>query len=169
MEFQNDKSQIKLLLSSEGLTKLLAKRLARSKAIGRTFLLYGEVGTGKTFFSRAFIQEILSGYGLSEDIPSPTYTLVQTYETPKLDIWHVDLYRLISYQDTTELGLTDAFINNICLIEWPEKLDKNIPLNAVHIKLSYFSEFERGCILTCNDEKIFKNLGSIIKKLPNET
>ena len=168
MEFQNDQSQIKLLLSSEDLTKLLAKRLARSKTIGRTFLLYGEIGAGKTFFSRAFIQEILSDYGLTEDIPSPTYTLIQTYETPQVDIWHIDLYRLVSEQDITELGIADALNNNICLIEWPELLNENIPLNAVHIKLNYHSEFKRECTLACNNEKVLKNLKSIIKKLTNE-
>lgn len=169
MESQNNKPHIKLLLSSEGVTKLLAHQFARSKNIGRVFLLYGDVGAGKTFFARAFIQEILSSYGLSDDIPSPTYTLVQTYETPKLDIWHIDLYRLESNQDITELGITDAFDSDICLIEWPEKLNENVPLDAVHIELNYHSKFKRGCTLACNNKEVLKNLRSIIEMLPNET
>jgi tRNA threonylcarbamoyladenosine biosynthesis protein TsaE len=168
MESQNDKPHIKLLLSSEDNTKLLASQLARSKTIGRVFLLYGDIGAGKTFFARAFIQEILSRYGLPEDIPSPTYTLVQTYETPELDIWHVDLYRLVSNQDIIELGITDAFNSDICLVEWPEKLNENIPPDAVHIELNYHSEFKRECTLTCNDQEVLNTLRTVIEKLPNE-
>ena len=95
-------------------------------------------------------------------------TLIQTYETPKVDIWHADLYRLVSYEDIIELGLIDAFDSNICLVVWPEKLEKNIPLNAVKIELSHHLEGERICTLTCEDEKVMANLKLIIKKLEND-
>ena len=168
MEFKNTKSQIILTLSSERATALLAECIARSTGTNLTFLLYGQVGAGKTFFARKFIQEVLSSQGLFEDVPSPTYTLIQTYETPKVDIWHADLYRLVSYEDIIELGLIDAFDSNICLVEWPEKLEKNIPLNAVKIELSHHLEEERICTLTCEDEKVMANLKLIIKKLEND-
>ena len=168
MEFKNIKNQIILTLSSERTTALLAERIARSTETNLTFLLYGQVGAGKTFFARKFIQEVLSSQGLFEDVPSPTYTLIQTYETPKVDIWHADLYRLSSYEDIIELGLIDAFNSNTCLVEWPEKLDKSIPLNAIKIELSHHSERKRECTLICQDEKVMNKLKLIVKKLQNE-
>ena len=168
MEFKNTENQINLILSSERATTLLAESLARSTEANVTILLYGQVGAGKTFFARKFIQKILLHHGLYEDVPSPTYTLIQTYETPKVDIWHADLYRLASYEDIIELGLIDAFDSNICLVEWPEKLEKNIPLNAVKIELSHHLEGERICALTCEDEKVMAKLKLIIKKLEND-
>lgn len=168
MEFKNTKNQINLILSSERATTLLAESLARSTEANATILLYGQVGAGKTFFARKFIQKILLHHGLYEDVPSPTYTLIQTYETPKVDIWHADLYRLSSYEDIIELGLIDAFNSNICLVEWPEKLDKSIPLNAIKIELSHHSERKRECTLICQDEKVMNKLKLIVKKLQNE-
>ena len=67
-----------ILLSSEDKTSLLARQIADSSLAGTTILLYGEIGAGKTFFARKYIQKLLSKYGIIEDIPSPTYTLVQT-------------------------------------------------------------------------------------------
>lgn len=99
---------------------------------GDTVLLHGPIGAGKTHFARALIQSCLAE---PEDVPSPTFTLVQTYETPYVEIWHADLYRISDPDDVVELGLTDAFENQICLVEWPDRLGPLVPANALTIDI----------------------------------
>lgn len=84
------------------------------------FLLVGDLGAGKTAFTRGFIQSFA---GLNkEEVPSPTFTLVQTYDTEKGTIWHFDLYRLKDAEEVWELGFEDALSSGISLIEWPERI-----------------------------------------------
>ena len=90
---------------------------------GDTLLLQGPIGAGKTHLARALIQARQSAAGrAAEDVPSPSFTLVQTYEAGETEIWHADLFRLGNAAEADELGLTDAFDAAICLIEWPERL-----------------------------------------------
>lgn len=120
-----------LSLPDEQATRALAARLAPLLAAGDVILLHGPIGAGKTAFARAIIQSLLAQSGQHEDVPSPTFTLVQVYETPALDIWHADLYRLHSADEAFELGLTEAFTNALCLIEWPERLGADAPPDAL--------------------------------------
>lgn len=117
-------------LKSPEATSDLAKSLAHSLRPGDVILLSGPVGAGKTHFARAVI---LSCLEMPEDVPSPTYTLVQTYETRTHDIWHADLYRLTSVGEVIELGLVDAFESAICLVEWPDRLHDLTPDNALSL------------------------------------
>lgn len=100
---------------------------------GDTVLLSGTVGAGKTYFARALINSLLIQ---AEDIPSPTFTLVQTYDTTHGPLWHADLYRLSSDFEVEELGLADAMDDAICLIEWPDRLGAYTPDNALNVELS---------------------------------
>lgn len=93
-------------------------------------LLEGQIGAGKTHFARALISARLARVGRHEDIPSPSFTLVQTYEAD-VEIWHADLYRLSHPDEAIELGLDDAFETAICLIEWPERLAEYRPEGAL--------------------------------------
>lgn len=96
-------------------------------------LLEGSLGTGKTHFARALIQSILV---TPEDVPSPTFTLIQEYDTRRGPVWHADLYRVSAPSGLDELGLIDAFDNAICLVEWPDRLGPMAPDDALTISLT---------------------------------
>lgn len=125
--------QHKTLLSSPDRTAELARGLGSVLGAGDTILLSGDVGAGKTHFARALIQSLLSA---PEDVPSPTFTLVQVYDAASgCEIWHADLYRLSDPSETEELGLVDAMDTAICLIEWPDRLAALRPEDALDITL----------------------------------
>lgn len=120
------------LLRSAEHTAGFARAVGRHLKAGDVLLLEGSIGAGKTHFARALIQSRLA---TPEDVPSPTFTLVQVYETAECDIWHADLYRLTDPAELVELGLTDAFEDAICLVEWPDRLSDLAPEDALHLKL----------------------------------
>lgn len=128
--------------SSADQTSDLAALLAPVLSAGDVILLHGDVGAGKTHFARALIQSVL---GLAEDVPSPTFTLVQTYPAGDFDVWHTDLYRLTSVQEIEELGLVEAFETDVCLVEWPDRLGPLTPEHALTLTL------ETG---TCDDMRV---------------
>ncbi len=124
----------RLFLSSPDATARLAQELASRLSPGDVILLDGPIGSGKTHFARALIQARLAADGAPpEDVPSPTFTLVQSYETPSCEIWHADLYRLTHPDEVDELGLTQAFDEAICLVEWPDRLGELTPEGALFI------------------------------------
>lgn len=116
-------------LEDEAATAAIAGQIAARLGPGDTLLLEGPIGAGKTTFARALIRARLGRP--REDVPSPTFTLVQTYEADGVEIWHCDLYRLTDSQDILELGLEDAFATAICLIEWPDRLGPDLPADAL--------------------------------------
>ncbi len=121
-------------LPSPAATDRAGRWLAPRVGPGDTILLEGPIGAGKTAFARALIQARLAGEGRHEDVPSPTWTLVQTYEAGGTAIWHADLYRLERAADTAELGLADAFEDALCLVEWPDRLGTHLPAHALTLR-----------------------------------
>jgi tRNA threonylcarbamoyladenosine biosynthesis protein TsaE len=128
---------VKLVLQAPEATSDLARRLAGYLVAGDTILLAGSLGAGKTYFARSLIQAMLAEDGRYEEVPSPTFSLVQTYDTRRGEVWHADLYRLGSEDQLDELGLGDALGREICLVEWPEKLTAFLPPDALHLRLLY--------------------------------
>ena len=124
--------QATFTFASQDDTARFAEALGAQLRPGDTILLEGDIGAGKTFLARALIQSLQDQ---AEDVPSPTFTLVQTYETSVGEIWHSDLYRIHSSDEIEELGLIDAFDTSICLIEWPDRLGDLTPTNALKIAL----------------------------------
>ena len=117
-----------MTFTSPEATARFATALAPGLRAGDVLLLEGQIGSGKTHFARALIQARLAADGAPpEDVPSPTFTLVQTYDTGRIEIWHADLYRLTHPDEVEELGLLDAFAEAICLVEWPDRLGDLAP------------------------------------------
>ena len=126
-------------------TTALATRLKESLQNGDVILLTGEIGAGKSHFARSLIQAAMDNI---EEVPSPTFTLVQTYDTLAGSIWHADLYRLSDQSEVFELGLIDAFGNDIVLIEWPDRLGYLEPQDALTIELIILENDKREVIFS---------------------
>jgi tRNA threonylcarbamoyladenosine biosynthesis protein TsaE len=122
-------------LPDEAATAALASRLAALVVPGDIIALKGDLGAGKTSFARAFIRA--RGGDAHEEVPSPTFTLVQIYQTDAMAIWHFDLYRLEAAEEAWELGIEEAFASGVSLIEWPERLASLLPPRRLEITLDF--------------------------------
>ena len=127
----------RLILPNEAATQMLAARLAARARAGDVLLLSGPLGAGKTSFARAFIRAF-AGQPMLE-IPSPTFTLLQSYDTPAGVISHYDLWRLAGPRGLDELGWDEA-LAGIVLVEWPDRLGPLTPHDALHIGISLAGE-----------------------------
>lgn len=119
------------MLDDPEATRRFAARMAGCLAPGDTLLLEGDIGAGKTHFARSLIQSIQPE---PEDVPSPTFTLIQTYDTTRGEVMHADLHRLSGADEIGELGLFDAFGARICLVEWPDRLGTAAPETALTLR-----------------------------------
>lgn len=124
---------VEILLDDEEAARRFGARLGLCLHPGDTVLLQGPVGAGKSHIARAAIR---ARAGAEIDVPSPTFTLVQTYDTPKGEIWHADLYRLTHPSEVEELGLAEAMGRDVVLIEWPERLGRDRPSDAITLTLT---------------------------------
>jgi tRNA threonylcarbamoyladenosine biosynthesis protein TsaE len=141
-----DSGRLIVTLADLDATAELAAALARLLRSGDVVALEGDLGAGKTAFARALIHALTER---DEEVPSPTFTLVQTYEAPGFDIWHFDLYRLEKPEDAFELGIEDAMADGVCLIEWPDRLGPWLPRDRLTVAFSYGTgESERVAMLT---------------------
>ena len=133
-----------LMLRSPAETEALGARIAAGLRLGTAVALEGDLGAGKTVLARA----ILWALGVDEDVPSPTFTLVQSYETPALPLRHYDLYRVENADEMRELGLEEALDEGAALIEWPERAAAYIPEDALHVRLEIVGENSRRAHLS---------------------
>ena len=131
-------------------TEMLAfgARLGRVLRAGDTVALTGGLGAGKTTLVRGLVQAVLP----QEIVPSPTYTLVQTYDFENFILWHCDLYRLEHHDEAYELGLMDAMGEDVCLIEWPDRLGPLLPVDILKVDISFEGD-GRVVTLTGWDER----------------
>lgn len=111
-------------------TARLGARIAAGLTLGDAVALWGDLGAGKTTLARA----ILRALGVTEEVPSPTFTLVQSYDT-RPPVAHFDLYRLKHAREMRELGFEDAMDNGAVLVEWPERAPEALPPEALHVRL----------------------------------
>jgi tRNA threonylcarbamoyladenosine biosynthesis protein TsaE len=131
---------VSIELKDEAATVALGGRIARALKPGDAVLLSGELGAGKTALARA----ILRALGVTEHVPSPTFTLVQPYETQALALHHFDLYRIEEPKDLDELGMEDALLEGAILVEWPERAGARLPEDALHVALRVTGETSRA-------------------------
>jgi tRNA threonylcarbamoyl adenosine modification protein YjeE len=111
-------------------TARLGAAIAGGLGAGDAVALWGDLGAGKTTLARA----ILAALGVTEDVPSPTFTLVQSYDTEP-PVSHYDLYRLKSARELEELGFDDTLLDGAVLVEWPERAPEALPPEALHVRL----------------------------------
>ncbi|MEL6567293.1 MAG: tRNA (adenosine(37)-N6)-threonylcarbamoyltransferase complex ATPase subunit type 1 TsaE [Pseudomonadota bacterium] len=123
-------------------TQTLAERLAPHLKAGHVIALKGDLGAGKTTFSRALVSALL---GAPTEVPSPTFTLVQTYEGPNFPIYHFDLYRLEDPAELDELGWDDT-LDGLSLIEWPGKAGARLPVWRMTISIEIVGEGRRAVL-----------------------
>ena len=121
--------------SSQNILEMASKISCKPNA-GDVILLQGPIGSGKTFFARKFIIESLRAHQLRDEVPSPSFSLIQVYDTIEPKIYHVDLYRLSLRSEVEELGLDALYGDSITLIEWPDRLENRLPLRYVQIGFS---------------------------------
>lgn len=136
--------QFTVTSNSPQATQNLADAIAPLLTIGDVLLLHGDVGAGKTDLARKIIQNRMTKYDLLEDVPSPSFTLVQTYDLGETQFVHIDLYRLSNPDEIYELGIEHAFEEAICLIEWPNRLGEIAPKSALNIEISILGETKRA-------------------------
>ena len=123
-------------LDSLAATERLAHALGNLLRRGDVIALHGSLGAGKTAFARALVQGLQAKRGEVEDVPSPTFSLVQEYPFDTFTIWHFDCYRLGAPEEAYELGIEEAFADGVALIEWPERLGDLLPACRLDIFLS---------------------------------
>lgn len=143
----NEDSQglgLTIVLSDLAATTALGERIAAALVRGAAVALEGDLGAGKTTLARA----ILRALGVRETVPSPTFTLVQTYETDRFPVRHYDFYRIENEREIEELDLDDALAEGAALIEWPERAGALLPENALRVALAVVSGDERRATLS---------------------
>jgi tRNA threonylcarbamoyladenosine biosynthesis protein TsaE len=113
-------------------TEALGAAVGRALRAGEAICLWGPLGAGKTTLARGLIRALTTP---DQETPSPTFTLVQTYDGPEFAIAHLDLYRLSGPEETQELGLEEALDEGAAVIEWPERLEGRLPPHRLDIRL----------------------------------
>lgn len=120
-------------------TFLLGEKLGMGAKAGRLYCLNGDLGVGKTVFTQGFAK----GLGITEPVNSPTFTIVQEYETGRLPFYHFDVYRIADPEEMYELGYEDYFFGNgVCLVEWAGLIEELLPLHRTIITIE--KDLEQG-------------------------
>jgi tRNA threonylcarbamoyl adenosine modification protein YjeE len=122
-------------------TEALAQKIAPLLQTGDFLALRGDLGAGKTSFARALLRAL----GAAGDMPSPTFTLLQTYETARFPVAHFDLYRLKSPGELDELGWDDALTDGVTLVEWPERAGNRLPEQGLFLYFDADRDGRRQC------------------------
>ncbi|MFU8844693.1 MAG: tRNA (adenosine(37)-N6)-threonylcarbamoyltransferase complex ATPase subunit type 1 TsaE [Bacteroidales bacterium] len=121
-------------IESKGIESLpaVAKKLIKSCKDSRIFAFYGDLGAGKTTLIKAICQQL----GVTDTVNSPTFSLINVYQSPLGEIFHFDLYRIKSVEELFDIGYEDYFFSgNLCFIEWPDKIEDYLPPGTVKIKI----------------------------------
>lgn len=121
-----------MILKDEAATARLGAAIADKLKAGEAICLSGPLGAGKSTLARALVRALTTP---DEEVPSPTFTLVQFYEGPRLNVAHFDLYRLTGPDEAYEIGLDEALDDGAAVIEWPERLEGDLPPDRLDIEI----------------------------------
>ncbi len=124
-------------LPDEAATAALGGRLAAALRPGEAICLHGRLGAGKSTLARGLVRALTTP---DEDVPSPTFTLVQFYEGPAFPVAHFDLYRLVRPEEAYEIGLDEALEDGAVLIEWPQRLEGRLPPDRLDVEIAVVGE-----------------------------
>ncbi len=117
---------------SEEMTFDIGKKLGKSAKAGDIVCLEGDLGVGKTVFTKGFAE----GLGIDENVDSPTFTIVQEYVCGRIPLYHFDVYRIADVSEMDEIGYEDYFFGDgVCLIEWASRIYELIPESALKIRI----------------------------------
>lgn len=117
----------------------IGRKLGQTAKPGEIYTLNGDLGVGKTVFT----QGMAAGLGITEHVNSPTFTIVQVYESGRLPFYHFDVYRICDVAEMDEIGYEDYFFGNgLCIIEWAERIQELIPAEAKQITIE--KDLEKG-------------------------
>lgn len=128
-----------MILEDEAATRAAGAALARVARAGDVVTLMGPLGVGKTALARGFLQ----GLGHRGEVPSPSFAIVQPYDTVEPPVWHVDLYRIEEPDELLELGL-DSSADGVLLVEWPERAGNGAWPNALRLRLEFGQDGTRS-------------------------
>jgi tRNA threonylcarbamoyladenosine biosynthesis protein TsaE len=137
-----------VFLADEAATQGLGRALAAALRPGDAVCLTGPLGAGKSTLARALIRALTSP---DEEVPSPTFTLVQFYETAAFPLAHFDLYRLSDPDEAYEIGLDEALDDGVALIEWPQRLEGRLPATRLDIDIALDGDARRAVIVPHGD------------------
>jgi tRNA threonylcarbamoyladenosine biosynthesis protein TsaE len=128
-------------LADEAATERLGAAIAAALQPGEAICLSGPLGAGKSTLARALVRALTTP---DEDVPSPTFTLVQFYAGPRLKVAHFDLYRLSNPDEAYEIGLDEALDDGAAVIEWPERLAGRLPADRLDVGIAFEEVGDRG-------------------------
>ncbi len=137
---------VELITSSEAQTCRLANDLSNYASVGDFLGLSGDLGAGKSIFARGFLRALAGNTDL--EVPSPTFTLVQAYEGLRINATHFDLYRILDSAEVDELGVEDALIEGLVVVEWPDRIDENLFVDRLMIAIDDLSPAQRKITLS---------------------
>ncbi len=140
--------EIKVVSDSENTTKLIAKKYAQSIKSPCVISLVGDLGAGKTTFAKGFAE----GFGVTDVVTSPTYTIMNEYMGEKMPLYHFDMYRLNGMEEAVGAGFEEYFdlkaLKGVCLVEWASNVEGLLPALHVEISLKKLEETKREISIT---------------------
>ena len=145
-----------IFLADEVATTALGAALAGQIRAGEAICLNGPLGAGKSTLARALVRALTRP---DEEVPSPTFTLIQTYDGPDFPLAHFDLYRLSDPDEAYEIGLDEALEDGVAIIEWPERLEGPLPADRLDIDITLEGDARRARLTPCGSWKE-RGLGS---------
>ena len=141
----------------------VGRKLGQTAKPGEIYMLNGDLGVGKTVFT----QGVAAGLGITEHINSPTFTIVQVYESGRLPFYHFDVYRIGDVEEMDEIGYEDYFFGNgLCIVEWAERIKELIPAEAKQITIEKNLEkgFDYRRILICQMPSMTRTPTQFVRK-----